>query len=112
MRRFTEEKRTAIFRSFWDCGDYLLQQQLLLGSIKPRKVQRRRTTDENKPNRKQWHYYAGKEGIEVCGHTFMSIHGISESRVKQIKKMKDEPTENVAVPDRRGKSKFVIIIFY
>ena len=112
MRRFNEEKRNAIFRSFWDCGDQLQQNQLLLGSIRPRKVARRRTKDENKPDRKQWHYFAGKEGIEVCGHTFMSIHGISESRVKQIKKMKDEPTENVALPDRRGKSKFVIIIFY
>ena len=109
---FTEEKRQEIFRAYWDCASYVQQCDHLLASIQPREVVRRRTKNENKADRKQWHYYAGKDSTEVCRHAFKSLHGISESKLKEILKQKSAPTENIAHPDMRGKSKFVIIIFY
>ena len=42
----------------------------------------------------------------------MSIHGIGEGKLRKITAEKSKPSENLASPDMRGKSKFVIIIFY
>ena len=109
---FTEEKRQEIFRAYWDCASYVQQCDHLLASIQPREVVRRRTKNENKADRKQWHYYAGKDGTEVCRHAFMSLRGISEAKLRKMLERKSEDTENFASPDMRGKSKFVIIIFY
>ena len=109
---FTEAKRKEIFQAYWDCGSYVQQCDHLLASIQPREVVRRRTKNENKADRKQWHYYAGKDRTEVCRHAFMSLRGISEAKLRKMLERKSEDTENFACPDMRGKSKFVIIIFY
>ena len=42
----------------------------------------------------------------------MSLRGISEAKLRKMLERKSEDTENFASPDMRGKSKFVIIIFY
>ena len=42
----------------------------------------------------------------------MSLRGISEAKLRKMLERKSEDTENFACPDMRGKSKFVIIIFY
>ena len=112
MNRFTEESRQEIFQAYWDCGNYAQQCTYLSTSIHTRKVERRRTKDENKPDRYQWRYYVGNDNIEVCRHTFMSIHGIGEGKLRKILAEKRKPSETLASPDMRGKSKFVIIIFY
>ena len=81
-----------------------------MGCIQKRDVKRRRTTDPNKPDKTQWTYTVGVDGIEVCRHTFMSIHGIKEGKLRIIMGMKKGSTENIAQPDMRGKSKFGLII--
>ena len=81
-----------------------------MGCIKPRKVLRRRTTNPDKPDKPQWTYTVGGGTIEVCRHTFMSIHGIKEGKLRKVMEMKKESPENIALPDMRGKSKFGLII--
>ena len=89
----------------------VLQNQYLMGCIKPRKVLRRRTTDPDKPDKPQWTYTVGGGTIEVCSHTFLSIHGLKPGKLREIMKQKKHSKEDIAHPDMRGKSKFGIIIF-
>ena len=91
-------------------GNKTLQDQYLMGCIQKRDVKRRRTTDPTKPPKTQWHYTVGVDGIEVCRHTFMFIHGIKEGKLRIIMEMKKESSENIAKPNMRGKSKFGLII--
>ena len=108
--KFTDQSRQNYYEAFWKTGDEVLQDQYLMGCIKPRPVKRKRTTDPNKPPKAQWSYIVGADAIEVCRHTFMSIHGIKEERLRHVMGMKNQSAENIAHPDMRGKSKFGLII--
>ena len=108
--QFTAESRKQLFESFWAMGNKTLQDQYLMGFIQKRAVKRRQTNDPNKPDKPQWTYTVGGDGIEVCRHTFMSIHGIKEGKLRIIMAMKNKSPENIAQPDMRGKSKFGLII--
>ena len=99
-----------LFDAYWALADNNVQNQYLMGCIKPRKVLRRRTTNPDKPDKAQWTYTVGGDNIEVCRHTFMSIHGIKEGKLRKVMEMKKQSPENVAHPDMRGKSKFGLII--
>ena len=109
-KKFTAQSVQKLFDAYWALADNNVQNQYLMGCIKPRKVNRRRTTNPDKPDKKQWTYSVGADNIVVCRHTFKSIHGIKEGKLRRIMEMKKESPENVALPDMRGKSKFGLII--
>ena len=48
---------------------------------------------------------------DVCRQTFMSLHGISVSKLTEASKVKRQSPQGIAHPDMRGKSKFGINIF-
>ena len=99
-----------LFDAYWALADNNVQNQYLMGCITPRKVLRRRKTNSDKPDMNQWTYSVDADNIVVCRHTFKSIHGIKEGKLRIIMEMKKNSPENVALPDMRGKSKFGLII--
>ena len=74
----------------------------------PHPVERKQ--NPNTPEKTQ-RYYKVLEKKYVCRNAFKSLHGISESKLGHITKLKKESPENIARPDMRGKSKFGINIF-
>ena len=82
-----------------------------MGQMSPREVKRIRKTDPNKPPKTQWNYSVLSNSKRVCRHAFMSLHGITESKLAHISKLKKDSPQNIAPQDMRGKSKFSINIF-
>ena len=65
----------------------------------------------NSPDKPQWRYHVLGGKVEVCRHTFMSVHGISDSKLRKSMELKRKLPENIACPDMQDKSKFCINIF-
>ena len=106
MNSFTAESRKQYFESFWQTGQKIQQDQILMDSITKKGVNRRRTKDPNKEDKLQDKYTVHVEGeaIEVCRPTFLDLHGLTESKLRGIMKNKKHSSQNVAKPDMRGKS--------
>ena len=78
-----------------------------MGCISPRGVKRRRSTDPTKPPKPQWTYTVA--GTVVCKHTFLSLHGITDAKLREIMKQRKTSQENINIahPDMRGKSECI-----
>ena len=78
-----------------------------MGCITPREVRRRRSTDPTKPPKPQYTYTVA--ATVVCRHTFLSLHGLNESKLREIMKQRNASQENITIahPDMRGKSECI-----
>ena len=111
FNKLPQAERQRIFDNYYAIDSHKQKNQYLMGQMSPRAVKRIRTKDQNKPPKTQWKYSVLSNSKEVCRHAFMSLHGITESKLGQITKLKKENPENIAPQDMRGKSKFSINIF-
>ena len=109
LNKFTHEERQSIFNGYYSLETEQLKNQYLIGKLSKRPVKRSRTKNPNAEPKIQWSYKLMDK--DVCRHTFMSLHGISVSKLGEATKIKRESPEDIAHPDMRGKSKFGINIF-
>ena len=105
FEKVTMPKIQEIFDNFWAAGsEYSMKTQILMDSISPRPVKRRRQRDPAKEDRTQWNYWVrhGHE-YQVCRAAFKSIYGITESRLKNVIKRKIENPTGSPIVDQRGR---------
>ena len=78
-----------------------------MGCITSREVRRRRSIDPTKPPKAQYTYTVA--ATVVCRHNFLSLHGINESRLREIMKQRNASPDKVTIahPDMRGKSECI-----
>ena len=96
-----------IFDKYWNIGDnYSLSSLYLMNSVAEKVIKRRRTKDEYKATRKLWTYKVrhGGEEHEVCRKAFISIHGITDDKLRKVCRDKQKHATGVPVViDQRGR---------
>ena len=107
--KFTHEERQSIFSGYYSLQNEQLKNQYLIGQMSKRPIKRKRSKNPNAEPKIQWSYKLMDR--DVCRHTFMSLHGISVSKLTEASKIKRQSPQGIAHPDMRGKSKFGINIF-
>ena len=110
FNKLTQAQRQSIYDEYYTIDSYRQKNQYLMGMMSRREVKRSRQPDPTKPPKIQWNYSV-LDNKKVCRHAFKSLHGISESKLVHISKLKKESPQNIAPQDMRGKSKFSINIF-
>ena len=100
--KFSEDERRAIFERFNGLADHTKQNLYLRGCVKKNdsKRIRRRPRKDNATKRSSYSFRVSTEvkTVNVCRNAFLSLHGISEGRLKR-KVLKFD----VRIDDKRGK---------
>ena len=102
FEKVSPEARDAIFKNFWEIGDYDAQNAYISQHVRPVPVKRRRKKDSDRVNYEYRLKYFDQTFL-VCRKAFVSIHDICISRLKiHIQKMKNSPT-GTPEGDKRGR---------
>lgn len=97
------EKIETIFKSFWENGNYDLQNVYLSKCLEWDDPAHSDIT--NRPSRKlrtiRYSVYDNGEKVNVCRQAFLSIHGLGEKRVRTV--LAKETPSGIVKVDKRGK---------
>lgn len=97
------DKIERVFKLFWNIGEYNLQNQHLSQLVKTSDVKHSRVKERPSRSLRRMHYNVICDGITfpICRKAFLSIHGISEKRVRIL--LNKTGSSGVIEPDKRGK---------
>ena len=99
-----EEGIKAIFKAYWATGNYNVQTSEILKRIKKIPIKRKRTKGPVSIKTYTSEYSVQFKGVTyiICQNAFISIYGISHSRVKVA--LSKESEAGTTIPDQRGKN--------
>ena len=82
----TRDEQNELFQSFWDIGDKILQDAVLLGYIKRKEKKTSYVNPQTKSRENYWHYSVKSRGVEkeVCRKFLLSVLQISEMRLRTV----------------------------
>ncbi|XP_077417655.1 uncharacterized protein LOC144048992 isoform X2 [Vanacampus margaritifer] len=110
-QRVSEEERRAIFRQFWDLGNFELQNAFICASVKlldirrrrPRRQERDETRPKNRTYSRKYSLSAGRaDAAEVCKTFFLATLCISNGRVDRALQKHVGKSRGFPSPDGTG----------
>lgn len=82
--KLSTEKRKAIFKGFWELGNFDVQNAYLTGCIQVKPVQRHYSPGASRRgNTRLFYVRDGEYSVRVCKSAFLLIHGVSNGRVSR-----------------------------
>lgn len=103
FQKIGEADIKELFDDFWKLGCYDLQNAYLHKQVTNVEVKRSRVKEERfgrRQNSRVYHVTIRQISVQVCMKAFLSIHGISEKRVRSVKSKASE--SGSAKKDARG----------